>query len=154
MKVSKYEKTYVSVYDAEMATTHVDEVAEYLQKQSEPVTCATIGKAIFGDKYDHYLWGKSCSAKMGQILRHLRKGGFVKVEERKGAPIEIEVDDYIIPNDENGEPPMITVYDAQGREYKINNPNYNPMGGWKRGHWEKVKKTINPTIKVWSWVAE
>lgn len=152
MKVTDYEKTYVSVTNAVHDTQHLDAVVEFLRKQSEPVTCAAIGEAVFGDQYHSYYMGKSCQGMMGQMLRHLRRGGFIKMEERKGDPIEIEVEDWISDPDVHGEPPMITVHDDKGREYTINNPNY--AGGWhRRGHWGKVKKTVTPTIKTYIWVA-
>lgn len=150
MTANIYEKTYVSVKNAVHDTQHLDAVVEFLRKQSEPVTCATIGEAVFGDKYHSYSKGKSCQGMMGQMLKHLRKGGFIKMEERKSDPIEIEVEDYIRDNDFNNEPPQITVYDKQGREYEIPNPHYVP---WGRGHWGIVKKTVTPTIKTYIWVA-
>lgn len=154
MKVTDYEKTYVSVTNAVNDTQHLDAVVKFLRGQSEPVTCATIGEAVFGDKYHSYYMGKSCKGMMGQMLRHLRKGGFIKMEERKGDPIEIEIDGYIVPEDESDEPPMLTVHDERGREFRINNPNYNPMNTWRRGYWGRVKKTVIPTTKVYTWVAE
>ena len=51
MKVTDYEKTYKSVTNAVKDTQYLDAVIEFLRKQTEPVTCATIGKAVFGDKY-------------------------------------------------------------------------------------------------------
>ena len=150
MKVTDYEKTYVSVKSAVNDTEHLDAVVKFLRKQSEPVTCAAIGKAVFGDQYHSYYMGKSCQGRMGQMLRHLRQGGFIKMEERKGDPIEIEIEDYIRDEDTSGEPPRITVYDKQGREYDIPNPRYVPCG---HGHWGTVKKTVTPTIKTYIWVA-
>ena len=152
MKVTEYEKTYVSVYNAVNDTRHVQAVVDFLREQSKPVTCGEVGKAVFGDVYSHSYMSKSYAAQMGQILRHLRKGGFIKMEERKGDPIEIEVEDWISDPDVHGEPPMITVHDDKGREYTISNPNYG--GGWhRRSHWGVVKKTITPTIKTYIWVA-
>lgn len=151
MKVTDYEKTYVSVKNAVDDTQHLDAVVEFLRKQSEPVTCATIGEAVFGDQYHSYYMGKSCQGMMGQMLRHLRQGGFIKMGQHKGDPIEIEVEDFILDNDTNGEPPRITVYDKQGREYDIPNPNY--VAPRRRGHWGMVKKTVTPTIKTYIWVA-
>lgn len=153
MKVTEYEKTYASVSNAVNDVRHVEAVVEFLRKQTAPVTCAEIGNAVFGGVYSHSYMSKSYAAQMGQVLRHLRKGGFIKVEERKGDPIEIEVEEYIYDNDDNGEPPMITVHDDKGREYRIQNPNYS--GHWTRGHghWGKVKKTVTPTIKTYLWVA-
>jgi len=152
MKVADYEKTYVSVTNAVNDTEHLEATVEFLRKQSEPVTCATIGEAVFGDKYHDYYWGKCCQSRMGQMLRHLRRGGFIKMEERKGDPIEIEVEGWISEPDVHGEPPTITVHDDKGREYIIKNPNYG--GDWhRRGYWGMVKKTITPTIKTYTWVA-
>lgn len=153
MKVTEYEKTYASVSNAVNDVCHVEAVVEFLRKQTAPVTCAEIGNAVFGGVYSRSYMSKSYAAQMGQVLRHLRKGGFIKVEERKGDPIEIEVEGYIYDNDDNGEPPMITVHDDKGREYRIQNPNYS--GHWTRGHghWGKVKKTVTPTIKTYLWVA-
>lgn len=151
MNANLYEKTYVSVKNAVNDTEHLDAVVEFLRKQSEPVTCAAIGEAVFGDQYHSYYMGKSCQGRMGQMLRHLRQGGFIKMEERKGDPIEIEVEDFILDNDTSGEPPMILVHDDKGREYVINNPNY--AAPRRRGHWGMVKKTVTPTIKTYIWVA-
>lgn len=153
MNANLYEKTYVSVKNAVHDTEYLGAVVEFLRKQSEPVTCATIGEAVFGDQYHSYYMGKSCQGMMGQMLRHLRQGGFIKMEERKCDPIEIEVEEYIVPKDENGEPPMLTVHDEQGREFRIDNPNYNRMDAWQRGYWGKVKKTVTRTIKTYIWVA-
>lgn len=150
MNANIYEKTYVSVTNAVHDTQHLDAVVEFLRKQSEPVTCATIGEAVFGDQYHSYYMGKSCQGMMGQMLRHLRQGGFIKMEVRKGDPIEIEVEDFILDSDANGEAPRITVYDQQGREYNIPNPRYAP---YAHGHWGKVKKTVTPSIKTYIWVA-
>lgn len=151
MKVNDYEKTYSSVTNAVKNTKYLDAVIDFLRKQSEPVTCATIGKAVFGNQYHSCYMGKSCQGMMGQMLRHLRQGGFIRVEERKGDPIEIEDVELIPVNDANNEPPQITVYDEQGRKYVISNPNYVPS--YSQGHWGVVKKTIIPTIKTYIWVA-
>lgn len=151
MKVNDYEKTYSSVTNAVKNTKYLDAVVDFLRKQSEPVTCATIGKAVFGNQYYSSYMGKSCQGMMGQMLRHLRQGGFIRVEERKGDPIEIEDIELIPVNDANNEPPQITVYDEQGRKYVISNPNYVPS--YSQGHWGVVKKTITPTIKTYIWVA-
>jgi hypothetical protein len=149
MKITDYEKTYVSVTNAISDTKYLEAVVEFLHKQSEPVTCATIGEAVFGDEYHGYYMGKSYQGMMGQMLRHLRQGGFIKMEEHKGTPIEYEKAEYIR-DSINNEPPSIIVYDKQGREYTIANPNYVASD---RGHWEMVKKTVTPTIKTYIWVA-
>lgn len=151
MKVTEYEKTYTSVKDALNATQHLATVVEFLRQQNAPVTCKEIGRAVFGGAYDHSFLSKSYSAQMGQILRHLRKGGFIKIEERKGDPIEIEVAEYVN-RDENGNPATIKVHDDEGNEYEIPNPKYRPSY-WNNGRFEKVKKTVTPTIKTYLWVA-
>ena len=153
MKVADYEKTYVSVKNSLADTEYLDRLVNILRSNHEPMTCADLGYRVFGNRYGSEFMGKSLSGRMGQMLRHLRQGGFIKIEERKGDPIEIEVEEYIYDNDDNGEPPMITVHDDKGREYCIQNPNYS--GHWSRGHghWGKVKKTVTPTIKTYFWVA-
>lgn len=145
MKVTDYEKTYKSVSNAVKDTQYLDAVVDFLRMQSEPLTCADIGEAIFGNKYST---DRCYPSRMGQMLGHLRVGGFVKVEEHKGDPIEIEVGDWIYESDTNKEPPRITVHDDKGREYTMQNPNYK---GYR--HWGMVKKTITPTIKTYIWIA-
>lgn len=150
MKVADYEKTYMSVTHALKDTKHLDAVVEFLRKQNEPVTCATIGEAVFGHDYHSDYLGKSCQGMMGQMLRHLQMGGFVKREDHKGEPFEIDVQEFVRGNDDNGESQLITVHDDKGREFVILNPNFSY---WRsEGHYEKVKKTITPTIKTYKWV--
>lgn len=151
MKVTNYEKTYTSVTRAVNDTEHLEAVVEFMRKQTEPVTCGDIGRAVFKDAYDSYYMGKSCKGQMGQMLRHLRKGGFIKVEERKGDPIEIEIETYVHVDTE-GNPQYIRVRDDEGNEYQMPNPKYCPS--WCGGRWAKVKKTVTPTIKTYLWVAE
>lgn len=149
MKVTDYEKTYKSVSNAVKDTQYLDAVVDFLRMQSEPLTCADIGEAIFGNKYST---DRCYPSRMGQMLHHLRVGGFVKVEEHKGDPIEVEVDGWIPEPNTYKEPPRITVHDDKGREFTINNPYY--FGDYpRRGHWGRVKKTITPTIKTYIWIA-
>lgn len=148
MIVNEYEKTYVSVQKALWAIESLDATVEFLRKQTSPVSCKEIGTAVFGPDYSRF---KTYPARMGQILRHLRRGNFIKMEKRNGDPIEFEVEDYVPYEDENGEPAMITVHDDKGREYHINNPNCR---GWRKYHWVTVKKTFTPTTKVYTWVAD
>lgn len=149
MKVTDYEKTYKSVSNAVKDTQYLDAVVDFLRKQNEPVTCATIGKAVFGDKYST---DRAYSSRMGQMLWHLRVGGFVKVEKHKGDPIEIEVGDWIVEPDANGEPPRVTVHDDKGREFTAKNPYYT--GPYiPHEYWGTVKKTITPTIRTYTWIA-
>lgn len=150
MKVTEYEKTYASVTSAVNDTEHLEAVVEFLRKQTNPVTCAEIGRAVFKDAYNSYYMGKSCQGQMGQMLRHLRRGGFIKMEERKGDPIEIEYEGVIHDASDN-QPEYIRVHDDAGNEYQMPNPNYRPR--WCNGRWGIIKKTVTPTIKVYRWVA-
>lgn len=150
MEVTNYEKTYTSVAHAVKDTQYLEAVVEFLRKQSKPVTCATIGKAIFGDKYST---DRCYPSRMGQMLWHLRIGGFVKVEKHDGNPIEVEVWGWIPAEPKPcKEPPRITVHDEKGREFTINNPyyfgDYPPLG-----HYGMAKKTITPIIRTYTWIA-
>lgn len=150
MNVTDYEKTYLSVKNAVDDTQHLGAVVEFLRKQSEPVTCATIGEAVFGDQYHSYYMGKSCQGMMGQMLRHLRQGGFIKVDLIDGAPVEVSSWEWV---DAVGAPPSkIKVHDEDGNEYLIANPKYDYR--CHGGNYEEVKKTIIPKVKVYLWVAE
>lgn len=150
MNANIYEKTYVSVKNAVHDTQHLDAVVEFLRKQSEPVTCAAIGEAVFGDQYHSYYMGKSCQGMMGQMLRHLRQGGFIKIGLTDGAPVEVSSWEWV---DAVGAPPSkIRVHDEEGNEYWIANPKYD----YRRhgGNYQEVKKTIIPQVKTYLWVAE
>ena len=148
MIVNEYEKTYVSVQKALWAIESLDAVVEFLRKQTSPVTCGDIGKSVFGEAYSKY---KTYPVRMGKILSHLRQGNFIKMEKREGPPIEIEVTEFIR-TDKNEEPPMLTVHDEKGREFRINNPNYTPY--FRGGYWGRVKKSIPSTVKTYIWVAD
>ena len=152
MTANIYEKTYMSVKKGIADTEYLEKLVSIMRDNREPMTCADLGYRVFGNRYCSEYLAKSLSGRMGQMLRHLREGGFIKVEKHKGDPIEIEVEDFILDNDANNEPPRITVYDKQGREYEIFNPNY--VAPRQRGHWGMVKKTFTPTIKTYIWVAE
>lgn len=153
MIVNEYEKTYVSVFKAVNSVKHLNAVVEFLQKQTKPVTCAEIGKAVFGDDYNSCFMGKSYQGIMGQMLRHLRDGGFIKMEEHKGDRIDYETFAWIpAETDVNEEPPTIVVHDDNGRTYTIDNPNYTGCD-YRNGHWGTIKKTIFPTIKTYTWIA-
>ena len=151
MVVNDYEKTYASVYDAVNNTKHLMAVVDFLRQQTKPVTCAEIGKAVFGEEaYTNSRMSRSYSASIGQILRHLRKGNFIKIENTAGNPIEIEDEEFIYTDAQNNQE-YIKVHDDAGNEYIIQNPKFNYSS--RNGHWEKVKKTITPTIKVYYWIA-
>lgn len=85
MITTKFEDTYTSVYYAKKHTEKLAAVVEFLSKQTEAVTCKEIGTAIFGEFYRY----RSNIGQIVQILKHLRNGGFLAVEERDGDPIEV-----------------------------------------------------------------
>lgn len=159
MTINKYERTYASATAAEKATRHLDEVLDFLRQQTAPLSCKEIGKGIWGDLYvqnGKYLRsGKQVqAAELGQVLRHLRKGGYLKVEEIKGEPVEIKVEEWVSKTpDGKPIPEFITVHDDEGNKYEMRNPNYKPSWGYHReGSWEMVTKTIIPRVKVFSLV--
>ena len=141
MNTTKYEDLYVSVQTAKGDTKHIDEVVAFLQKQHEPVTCRAIGIALFKDEY-----GRQEASVIAQVLRHLKKGGFVTVGEIKGIPIEVKYDEYGC-WDANGNSETIRVHDDNGNEYRIPNPHYH--GG--RYGWRERTKTITPTYSTYQW---
>ena len=147
MVVNEYEKTYVSVQKALWAIESLDAVVEFLRKQTSPVSCKEIGTAVFGPDYSRF---RTYPVRMGKILSHLRRGNFIKMEKREGPPIEVEVMEFIR-TDKNEEPPMLTVHDEKGREFRISNPNYTLF--FRGGYWGKVKKSIPSTVKTYIWVA-
>ena len=145
-----YESTYRCVSDSLKATRHLDEVIEFLQSIARPVTCQEIGRFVWGEAYKDSRVKKSYSAQLGQMLRHLYKGGFVKVNYIDGTPVETLSYEYVEP--QNAPPRKLRVHDDEGNEYFIKNPKWD----WSkhRGHFEDVKKTIIPKIKVYYWVGE
>ena len=147
-----YERTYCCVSDSLNATRHLDKVVEFLQSMARPVTCQEIGLFVWGNSYKDFHLKNSYSAQLGQMLRHLRKGGFVKVDLVDGTPITITHMGYIEPKDADAEPEFIKVHDDKGREYDMPNPNYRPA--WARGTWGEVTETITPKIKTYVWAAK
>lgn len=144
MITTNYENTYVSVNNARKDTADLDEVIKVLSKASAPMSCHDVGFAIWGVDY---LDNRRRAAHMGQMLKHLREGGFLKVEEVKGEPIEVEYLKFVR-RDKGGNPSHIRVHDDEGNVYEIRNPKYN---GWcETGKWENIKKTVIPRIKVYS----
>ena len=150
MVVNDYEKTYASVYDAVNDTKHLMAVVDFLRQQTKPVTCAEIGKAVFGECYCHEYTDNSLSSRMGQMLRHLRKGGFIKVEMIDGAPVQVSSWGWVEPVD--APPKRIKVHDDEGHEYWIPNPKYDYR--CHSGDYKEIKKTIISKIKVYYWVGE
>lgn len=145
-----YERTYVCVKNSLNATRKLDSVVEFLQSMARPVTCQEIGLFVWGDAYKDFRVKNSYSAQLGQMLKHLRQGGFIKVDLIDGAPVEVISYEYVEP--QNVPPRKLRVHDDEGNEYTIDNPNWD----WSkhRGHFEDVKKTIIPKIKVYYWVGE
>ena len=153
MLTTKFEDTYTCVHTAKVHTDKLAEVVDFLRAQTAPLTCREIGIAIFGNDYIQSYRKRSLSCRMGQILKHLRKGGFVKVEEVKGEPIEVEHEEYVRNADSNGNLPYIKVHDDEGNTYDMPNPKFDRYC-YNGGQWVTVKKTITPKVKVYQWVAE
>ena len=158
MIVNAYEETYSSVLVASKHTTDLVPLANLLMKADHSMTCREIGVALFGDDYIkngdywHDSYSRQLTAHLAQMLRHFARGGFVRAEEIDGEPVEVESEEYIR-EDSEGNTAEIHVWDKDGNEYMMPNPKYNPYRGGA-GHWAKVKKTIVPKIKVYTWAAE
>lgn len=150
MNANLYEKTYVSVKNAVHDTEYLDRLVNILRSNREPMTCADLGHRVFGDQYHSYYMGKSCQGRMGQMLRHLRQGGFIKVDLIDGEPVEVSSWEWV---DAVGAPPAkIKVHDEDGNEYLIANPKYDYR--CHGGNYEEVKKTIIPKVKTYLWIGE
>ena len=150
MTTNIYEKTYVSVKNGLADTEYLNRLVEIMRSNREPMTCADLGYRVFGNRYDSNYMGKSLSARMGQMLRHLRQGGFIKTDLIDGAPVEVSSWEWV---DAVGAPPSkIRVHDEDGNEYWIANPKYDYR--CHGGNYEEVKKTIIPKVKTYLWVAE
>ena len=145
-----YERTYVCVKNSLNATRQLDRVVEFLQSIPRPVTCREIGLFVWGDAYRDIRTMNSYSAQLGQMLRHLRQGGFIKIGEIDGAPVEVSSWEWVDAPD--APPSKIKVHDDEGNEYWIANPKYD----YRRhgGSYKEVKKTIIPKIKTYLWVGE
>lgn len=141
-----YENTYVSVQKARWDVLYLDRVMEVLSKASAPLSCHDIGFAIWGVDY---LGHRRRAAHMGQMLKHLRQGGFIRVEKIAGEPVEVEYDEYQGEYDDEDNPRYIKVHDDEGNTYNMPNPKYR---GYYCGKWVKIKRTVIPTIKVYSLV--
>lgn len=152
MKTNCYEDTYVSVNKAREDVEKLDDVILALEDADRPLTCREIGLAVFGNDYIQGYHKRSLSCRLGQMLKHLRKGGFVKVEEVKGEPIEVEHEEYVR-TDNEGNPPYIKVHDDEGNTYDMPNPKFDRRA-YSGGTWQMVKKIVTPTYKVYSLVAE
>lgn len=150
MNANIYEKTYRSVKNAIDDTEYLDRLVSILRSHREPMTCADLGGRVFGDRYNSEYMGKSLSARMGQMLRHLRQGGFIRVGLIDGEPVEVSSWEWV---DAVGAPPAkIKVHDEDGNEYLIANPKYDYR--CHGGNYEEVKKTIIPKVKTYLWIGE
>lgn len=147
MITTDYENTYASVAKACRHTADLEKVIEVLSKASKAMTCRDIGLAIWGADY---LDNRRYSAHMGQMLKHLRQGKFIRWVEINGEPVEVEYDEYQRDVDDEGNTYYITVRDDEGNKYQMHNPKWR--GGYSGGRWVKVKKTVIPRIKVYSLV--
>lgn len=150
MTTNTYEKTYVSVKNAVADTEHLDRLVRIMRNCREPMTCADLGRCMFGESYNTQSMGKSLSGRMGQMLRHLRQGGFIKIEMIDGTPIQVSAWEWVEPV--SAPPKKIKVHDDEGNEYLIPNPKYDYR--CHGGDYKEVKKTIIPKIKTYLWVAE
>ena len=150
MTANIYEKTYESVKNGLAHTEYLDSLVKIMRANREPMTCADLGRRVFGDRYGSEYAGRHLAARMGQMLRHLRQGGFIKVDEIDSAPVKVLCWEWVDPVD--APPSKIKVHDDEGNEYWIANPKYD----YRRhsGHYEEVEKTITPKVKIYTWVAE
>ena len=156
MITTKFEDTYTCVNNAKNITADLLTLADLLMQANRPMTCREIGIALFGTEYAdrNSRRARGMTAHLSQMLRHFRKGGFIKVEEVKGEPIEVEREEYVRVDDADN-PQFIRVHDDAGNEYQMPNPNYNPWRAAQAGgSWQMVKKIVTPTYKVYSWAVE
>lgn len=144
MITTNYENTYVSVQKARWDVIDLDLVMEVLSKASAPMSCRDIGLKIWGPTY---LNNRRRAAHMGQMLKHLRQGKFIREEEVNGEPVEVEYDEYQRNVDDEGNPYYIVVHDDEGNKYQMHNPKWR---GYNGGRWVKIKKTVTPRIKVYT----
>ena len=158
MFINDYENTYVSVKTACENVKDLPALIALMRETRKPMTCREIGVALFGDDYVrngdywHDSYSRQLTAHLAQMLRHFARGGFVRTEKIDGEPVEVESQEYIC-EDGEGNTAEIRVWDKDGNEYMMPNPKYNPYRGGA-GRWVKVKKTITPKIKVYTWVAD
>lgn len=142
MITTKFEDLYSCVDTAKANTEKLAAVVDFLSKQTEPLTCKEIGVAVFGEVYTNSYLSRSYGSRMGQMLKHLRQGGFITVEERIGEPTTIEVQEWIA-QDSKDAPLTITIHDDEGNTHQRK---------YQRGYWGPVKKTIIPKTKFYKWV--
>lgn len=152
MNTTIYEKTYESVAKAERHTEHLEAVVNFLKSCDGPTTAKEIGIAVFGAKYNDCFYSNSLSARLGQMLRHLRDGNFVKSIRVDDEPRQIVETEFVM-YDNNGQPATIRVHDDEGNSYDMPNPNYR-YNNRNSGKWVEVKKWIKPHHNEWVWIGD
>lgn len=160
-----YEEIFVGARKSKKTISNTEIVLDILRSATKPMTCKEIGTAIMGEEYSKHAtrkisnvleftyYGRSGEARswssfIGRVMKILSDKGIVKTEIIDGEPITIEVEEWV--DNPEAPPRELIVHDDDGNDYKIPNPKYNYLK--HGGTWEKVKKTITPKIKVYSWV--
>lgn len=177
MNATKYEATYAIANDAIQATSEVEKIVAIIKGLDRAVTCKELGELAYGDAYkrvfqpnysdvvrDHKFsyeeWlqansqncnARSYTARLAQVLRHLVKNGYIRMISEKSAPYTYEVEEPVYV-DEAQETEKLTVWDAQGRHYTIDNPNFNHYTG--HVEYRKVQKTGSKIINKYLWVKD
>ena len=161
-----YEEIFVGARKSKETISNTEIVLDILRSATKPMTCKEIGTAIMGEEYskcttrkissgiyDYTYYGRAAEARswssfIGRVMKILSDKGIVKTEIVDGEPVIIEVEEWV--DNPDAPPRELIVHDDDGNDYKIPNPKYDYL---KHGStWEKVKKTITPKIKVYSWV--
>ena len=160
-----YEEIFVGARKSKKTISNTEIVLDILRSATKPMTCKEIGIAIMGEEYSKHAtrkissvleftyYGRSGEARswssfIGRVMKILSDKGIVKTEIIDGEPITIEVEEWV--DNPEAPPRELIVHDDDGNDYKIPNPKYDYLK--HGGTWEKVKKTITPKIKVYSWV--
>ena len=149
MVTTTYEEIYVSVRAARSDVKNLHKLIHFLQTTARPVTAKEAGTALWGEyEYTKGAMARSFSSSLGQMMRHLRQYGYVKVSEIDGTPVIVRTMEYIEPTEST--PRYIKVWDKDGKEYDYPNPDYDYRKN--HGSWEEVEKTITPRVKCYQWV--
>lgn len=175
MNATKYEATYVIANDAIRATSEVEKIVTIIKGLDRAVTCKELGELVYGDAYKRVfqpdysdvrkkisyeewlqIYHRNCTARtntarLNQVLRHLVENGNIKMTSEKSAPYTYEVEEPIYV-DEAQETEKLTVWDAQGRHYTINNPHFNHYTG--HIEYRKVQKTGSKMINKYLWMKD
>lgn len=161
-----YEEIFVGARKSQKTIQKTEIVLDVLRSAAKPMTCKEIGTAIMSEEYskrttrkmslgifDYTYYGRSGEARswssfIGRVMKILSDKGIVKTEIIDGEPVTIEVEEWV--DNPEAPPRELIVHDDDGNDYKIPNPKYDYLK--HGGTWEKVKKTITPKVKVYSWV--